>query len=172
VDGKLNKEIANELGIDENTVESHFRNVFKKLGIRNRTELVARAKDGRLRSPTELIDGQFVSGEDLPLSFVVLLQDIDGHIWVVLEEVGFNRFYLQNPPAQALGDGNFLCTNILPGIRPGDRTEWIIHLVRVGSEAEARFRGMVAQWAFGAFFELPRDAKIVWSIRITRVTPP
>ena len=36
--GKRNKEIASELAISENTVETHLKTIFKKLGVRNRVE--------------------------------------------------------------------------------------------------------------------------------------
>lgn len=41
--GKRNKEIAFELGISEDTVEVHARNLFTKLGVRDRTAAVTAA---------------------------------------------------------------------------------------------------------------------------------
>jgi two-component system, NarL family, nitrate/nitrite response regulator NarP len=39
--GLLNKQIANELHVTEATVKFHLTNVFEKLGVTNRTQLVA-----------------------------------------------------------------------------------------------------------------------------------
>jgi len=39
-DGKLNKEIASELGIAENTVKFYIYNIYKKINVKNRVELV------------------------------------------------------------------------------------------------------------------------------------
>lgn len=39
-DGKLNKEIAGELGIAENTVKFYIYNIYKKINVKNRVELV------------------------------------------------------------------------------------------------------------------------------------
>lgn len=41
--GKSNKEVARLLSITDNTVESHLRNIFRKLEVRNRTQAVTRA---------------------------------------------------------------------------------------------------------------------------------
>lgn len=38
VAGKRNREIAEILGITENTVETHLRCIFRKLGVKNRVE--------------------------------------------------------------------------------------------------------------------------------------
>lgn len=37
-DGRLNKQIADELGIQERTVKAHMSEIFVKLGVRNRTQ--------------------------------------------------------------------------------------------------------------------------------------
>jgi len=36
--GRLNKQIADELGVQERTVKSHLTTIFEKLGVRNRTQ--------------------------------------------------------------------------------------------------------------------------------------
>ena len=38
--GLINRDIANELKISENTVKAHIYNIFNKLHIKNRTELI------------------------------------------------------------------------------------------------------------------------------------
>lgn len=42
-DGQSNKQIANTLGISENTVKFHSNSLMKKLGVQSRTEAVVRA---------------------------------------------------------------------------------------------------------------------------------
>ncbi|TXT32892.1 MAG: LuxR family two component transcriptional regulator [Chitinophagaceae bacterium] len=38
--GFLNKEICSELGVTIDTVKKHNKQIFKKLGVRNRTEAI------------------------------------------------------------------------------------------------------------------------------------
>jgi LuxR family maltose regulon positive regulatory protein len=43
--GKTNRAIAEELTVSVNTVKTHARNIYGKLGVRNRTEATSRARD-------------------------------------------------------------------------------------------------------------------------------
>lgn len=43
VDGKANKEIAFELGVSENTVKTHVKNIFDKIGVSDRTSAATTA---------------------------------------------------------------------------------------------------------------------------------
>ncbi len=43
VKGKLNKEIANDLGVTTDAIKKHLRNIYIKLGVRNRVEAVMEA---------------------------------------------------------------------------------------------------------------------------------
>ena len=40
--GRTNREIAGAMFVTENTVQTHLRHIFQKLGLRSRTELAAR----------------------------------------------------------------------------------------------------------------------------------
>ena len=51
VQGLTNREIAQRLGIGEVTVKTHNQRLFEKLGVRNRTELVARVLSGGMPLP-------------------------------------------------------------------------------------------------------------------------
>lgn len=44
-EGLTNREVASRLYVTQKTVEFHLRNVFRKLGVRSRTELARAAKD-------------------------------------------------------------------------------------------------------------------------------
>ena len=46
-DGLTNREVAVRLFVSTNTVETHLRHVFQKLGVRSRTELANRFTDFR-----------------------------------------------------------------------------------------------------------------------------
>ena len=50
VAGYTNKDLARELGISENTAKHHLTNIFDKLGVSNRLELVLYAVDNGLAS--------------------------------------------------------------------------------------------------------------------------
>ena len=49
-DGLANKEIARALHVAVHSVEVHLSRVYRKLGVRSRTQLVARLADGALLS--------------------------------------------------------------------------------------------------------------------------
>ena len=40
--GQTNREVASVMFVTENTVQTHVRHIFRKLGVRSRTELAAR----------------------------------------------------------------------------------------------------------------------------------
>jgi len=40
IHGLSNKEISNKFKISNNTVKAHLKNIYKKLGVRNRWELI------------------------------------------------------------------------------------------------------------------------------------
>jgi DNA-binding NarL/FixJ family response regulator len=43
VQGRSNKQIADEIFVSEKTVKNHLNHLFKKLGVKNRTEAVVKA---------------------------------------------------------------------------------------------------------------------------------
>jgi DNA-binding NarL/FixJ family response regulator len=45
--GNTNREVATQLFLTTNTIETHLRHVFQKLGVRSRTELAAKFTDFR-----------------------------------------------------------------------------------------------------------------------------
>jgi len=50
--GKANKSIAHELALSEGPVKAHIRNIMKKMGVTNRTEVACRAQALRASGPT------------------------------------------------------------------------------------------------------------------------
>lgn len=51
VEGRSNKEIARELGLQEVTVKLHMRGICKKLDVKNRTQAALKARDYGVQSP-------------------------------------------------------------------------------------------------------------------------
>ena len=45
VDGLANKQIARRLGISERTVKAHLTNVFRRIGVRDRTQAALWARE-------------------------------------------------------------------------------------------------------------------------------
>jgi DNA-binding NarL/FixJ family response regulator len=52
--GKYNKEIADELECEENTIKKHLQHIYPKLGVQNRTEASIRFMEltGKLNLPS------------------------------------------------------------------------------------------------------------------------
>jgi DNA-binding NarL/FixJ family response regulator len=44
VEGKLNKEIAEEIGVSIYTIKNHLKNIYKKWNVRNRSEAIIKAQ--------------------------------------------------------------------------------------------------------------------------------
>jgi DNA-binding NarL/FixJ family response regulator len=51
-DGRLNKQIADELGIQERTVKAHMSAIFEKLGVKNRTQAGVLLRSLELSDPS------------------------------------------------------------------------------------------------------------------------
>ena len=51
-EGRLNKQIADELGIQERTVKAHMSTIFEKLGVRNRTQAGVLLRSLELSDPS------------------------------------------------------------------------------------------------------------------------
>jgi DNA-binding CsgD family transcriptional regulator len=49
--GRTNREVASALFVTENTVQTHIRHIFQKLGVRSRTELAARVVRAQAAAP-------------------------------------------------------------------------------------------------------------------------
>lgn len=56
-EGRLNKQIADELGIQERTVKAHMSAIFEKLGVRNRTQAGVLLRSLELTDPARGVDG-------------------------------------------------------------------------------------------------------------------
>jgi LuxR family maltose regulon positive regulatory protein len=52
-EGLTNQEIASRLYLSLNTIKVHTRNIYSKLGVNNRTQAAARAKDLKILPPTD-----------------------------------------------------------------------------------------------------------------------
>jgi len=50
-DGRSNREIANRLGLSDNTVKFHLQHLFSKLGVKNRTEAALKYQTTQPPSP-------------------------------------------------------------------------------------------------------------------------
>ena len=48
VDGRTNAEVASQLFTTVGTVEAHLTRIYRKVGVRSRTELAGRVADGTL----------------------------------------------------------------------------------------------------------------------------
>jgi len=57
-EGKLNKQIADRLGIQERTVKAHMSAIFDKLGVRNRTQAGVLLRSLELADPARQLAGE------------------------------------------------------------------------------------------------------------------
>ena len=55
-EGRLNKQIADRLGIQERTVKAHMSAIFEKLGVRNRTQAGVLLRSLELVDPASRVD--------------------------------------------------------------------------------------------------------------------
>lgn len=62
LEGKSNKLIAVALGISNNTVEFHLKNIYAKYQVSSRVELVLKLKDTPRQAETEQLRGSVVAG--------------------------------------------------------------------------------------------------------------
>ena len=56
-EGRLNKQIADQLGIQERTIKAHMSAIFERLGVRNRTQAGVLFQRLRLESPSSIDTG-------------------------------------------------------------------------------------------------------------------
>jgi len=54
-EGRLNKQIADSLGIQERTVKAHMTAIFEKLGVRNRTQAGVLLRSLELADPANVV---------------------------------------------------------------------------------------------------------------------
>ena len=57
-EGLLNKQIAYDLGVSEATIKAHVTAIFRKLGVRSRTQAVIAINALEIDSPTQFDDQQ------------------------------------------------------------------------------------------------------------------
>lgn len=55
--GRLNKQIADTLGVQERTIKAHLSAIFEKLGVRNRTQAGVLLSSLQINDPARLTDG-------------------------------------------------------------------------------------------------------------------
>jgi hypothetical protein len=66
VTGASNKDIAWQLGLNEQTVKNHLRKVFDKLHVANRVELALAAVERRLVAPADTPSGSTAATDPSP----------------------------------------------------------------------------------------------------------